>query len=647
VSLSGYPYERRRYWIEAGQAISMGAAVRSQRVEDWLYAPVWSTSSLVAGRIAALQDQSFSDNGVAILLSDDSVLIDTLVSQIQFAHPALPIIKVRRADSYRKIDLYHYEINPMDTAHYDAMVEEIKAQNWQPELVLHGWGIRTSHTEQLVAIDFERDIYSLFHLSHALEQFSNTVELKLLANNLSAVDADDQINAEHAGILPVSQIISSEFPNLRCHTIDLHYDGIELNAKMQKLLGQVVLASQDDYISVLKDGRCWKRTFEQLEIPNTPENSHLKEHGIYIITGGLGGIGLSLAELLADKYSAKLVLTGRSDLPDESNDVAPHDAAKLAKIKLLEEKGAEVTYIQCDVTDEISVGNLISRVEAQIGPINGVIHSAGVPGGGLMALRTIDEIQSVLAPKVSGTANLVNHLAGKELDFFVMCSSLASIVGEVAQFEYSAANAYLDAIAHKFSQSSTQFISINWDAWGESGMAFTAELPEWMKVRQQTDLADAISNEEGRRVFERILQNNFTQVAVSRVDVNTMLSQNVELELDQEQPDISLIQHSRPELDTEYVAPQSEMEFRLVKIIQDALGVEPVGLKDNFFELGCDSLLLVKVVALINTQWGTRLSLKMLFDHPCVEAVVGMIHGGDDNDVQVREYEDIVEEGWI
>jgi len=314
----------------------------------------------------------------------------------------------------------------------------------------------------------------------------------------------------------------------------------------------------------------------------------------------------------------------------------------------MESKGAHVMYLQCDICEEDDVRRLIEITKDKFTVINGFIHSAGLPGGGLISLNTLNKMHKVIKPKIQGTLTLVNQLADQNLDFFVMCSSLASVIGEVAEFEYSAANAFQDAVAYSMSQNKTQFIAINWDAWGESGMAAKADLPEWMKVHQRKDLADAISDREGQQLFARIMQDPMSQVIISRTDVNERLLNANTHDLD-DKPDREQSKlYSRPDINTEYFAPETDIEQRLTQMLQVALGLEPIGLDDNVFELGGDSLLLVKVVTEINAIWDIKLSLKMIFDQPCVrdvactvEQLMALTNTEDENN------EEVIEEGLI
>ncbi|HLO48213.1 MAG TPA: SDR family NAD(P)-dependent oxidoreductase, partial [Kamptonema sp.] len=233
-----------------------------------------------------------------------------------------------------------------------------------------------------------------------------------------------------------------------------------------------------------------------------------REGGVYLITGGLGGIGLVLAENLAKTVRAKLVLVGRSAFPDRnerSHWLATHDrqdniSSKIRKILELEESGAEVLVATADVTNLEQMQVAIDLAQKQFGQINGVIHAAGVPGGGVIQRKTRQEAERILAPKVKGTLVLDFLLKDIELDFFVLFSSLASVIGGVGQVDYAGANAFLDAFSHyKNSTNGTFTTCINWDAWQEVGMAASAV--------KQFSLTPDISQQKLRAVEHPLFEN--------------------------------------------------------------------------------------------------------------------------------------------
>ncbi|MEW6379761.1 MAG: type I polyketide synthase, partial [bacterium] len=233
----------------------------------------------------------------------------------------------------------------------------------------------------------------------------------------------------------------------------------------------------------------------------------LREHGVYVITGGLGGLGLIFARYLARQVRAKLVLAGRSDLGTRGQD----------KITGLESLGAEVVYVQADIASKEQAQELIAKARQRFGRIHGVIHSAGVVRDALLSKKTPEDMEQVLAPKVYGTLYLDDATRDEQLDFFVLFSSLAAAIGNVGQADYAYANSFMDNFAawreglRARHERSGKSISINWPLWQEGGM----RMDEQTKILfSRTMGLKALETEDGLSAFARCMALEESQVLV-------------------------------------------------------------------------------------------------------------------------------------
>ncbi|HEY9422528.1 MAG TPA: KR domain-containing protein, partial [Thermoanaerobaculia bacterium] len=231
--------------------------------------------------------------------------------------------------------------------------------------------------------------------------------------------------------------------------------------------------------------------------------------------------------------------------------------------------------------------------------IHGVVHAAGVPGGGLIQLKTREAADAVLRAKVQGTLALDSLLADAPLDFFVLCSSLASILGGLGQVDYCAANSFLDAFAAR-----GRAVAIDWERWREVGMAAGDQ---------------GLLTSEGLEAFERAVTSGFSRVAVSTQPLEGLIERMRSRRPAREaRPAVVEAKHSRPDLATPYVAPRSETERVLAGIWEEVLGVGPVGIHDGFHELGGHSLLALQVLSRMRQALGSELPLRAIFDAPTV-----------------------------
>jgi NAD(P)-dependent dehydrogenase (short-subunit alcohol dehydrogenase family)/acyl carrier protein len=358
-----------------------------------------------------------------------------------------------------------------------------------------------------------------------------------------------------------------------------------------------------------------------------------------LITGGLGGIGLELAKYLAKSVQAKLVLTGRSPFPaksewnqwPQSHDRDNEVSQKIQTLQEIESLGAETLLISADAADTEQMQRVVAQTKARFGQVNGVIHSAGLPDyDGIIRGRSKETIEKIMAPKVKGTLVLYRLLKDVELDFFMHCSSLSSILAPFGEVGYTAANAFLDAFAHYCNSleepPAAHTVSIDWTAWTETGMAVEA-----MKRKSGTrtvELDEGILSTEGVEIFHRIIGANLPQVAVLNRDLNTVLGIVNNRENDgsslvgpaAESKDRPVLK-KRPGLSIAYAAPGNEWEQTLANIWQDFFGIESIGIHDDFFELGGDSLRAAALLARIHKEMNTAVTIAAFFNHPTINGL--------------------------
>lgn len=234
-----------------------------------------------------------------------------------------------------------------------------------------------------------------------------------------------------------------------------------------------------------------------------------------------------------------------------------------------------------------------------------------------------------MSPKIEGTLVLHELFAGR-VDFIVLCSSLASVAAAFGQSDYSAANAFLDAYAHHLNKLGQRVVSINWDNWGDIGMAVNTKMPTHLEALRRQKLQEAIRSTEGVEAFVRVLRCGEPQVFVSTKDLNAIMAQMADApapsgELAPAQTESKNEYYPRPSLQTPYVEALTETESRLVVVWEELLGVRPVGIHDNFFDLGGHSLLGTQLVSRVHQALHYQMPLRQLFECPTVAQLAELI----------------------
>jgi NAD(P)-dependent dehydrogenase (short-subunit alcohol dehydrogenase family) len=441
--------------------------------------------------------------------------------------------------------------------------------------------------------------------------------------------------------------LPTEVPQLHMRAVDLDLqDGAKsVDAAATALVEEAANADRENLVA-WRGGCRWKRRFERLSLP--PVDSAqlpLKPRGVYLITGGLGGIGLTLAHWFAVNASARLMLTARSPLPPREEwdewllEHRPNDqtATIIRTIREIEEKGGEVLTAAVNAADLNQMKGVIELIRERWGRIDGVVHAAGVPGSGRIAfLKQSDDIQSVVSPKVDGLDVLVRLLGNRPLDFVALISSINSLLGAPGLSDYAGANAILDAFpdSELCPASWKRVVSVNWGTWRDLGMAarlFEANPKTDLEVYRQT----TISPQAGTEAFARVLSSRNKRVIVVPFDIVRHLELLLKGPSKQAVTTDRLTSaaiatpargaQERPEIATAYEPPSTETERFLAEIWNSLLGVERIGIDDNFFELGGHSLLATRVLARIGDSLRVRLTLRNIFDAPTIRGLAAAI----------------------
>lgn len=296
----------------------------------------------------------------------------------------------------------------------------------------------------------------------------------------------------------------------------------------------------------------------------------------------------------------------------------------ISKVKRLEELGAEVLVLPADVSDREQMRAAVSLAVERFGNIRGVIHAAGIPGGGTIRIRTRDDVEREFAAKVSGSLVLDEVLADQQLDFFVLCSSQTSALGGFGQVAYSAASAFQDAFADHLASrgaSDARIVAIDWDRWQNVGMAVNVETLH----RELTghDLPGGMLAAEGADVFGRILSSRVpSRVVVSTQDFGFAVRQSRTFQLGQFERQLPRLKpHARPPLANDYVSPSTDTEQLIAQLWQEELGIDRVGVHDDFFALGGDSLIAIKLISQLRESLDTPLNVRVLYEGPTVAAL--------------------------
>lgn len=480
--LPTYPFERKRYWPQRsdGQEELTGtsAVFKGKRhdISDWFYAPSWKRTPVLA--------TSVDQPALWLFFADDRGVAESIAEKIKGAKikdQAEVVVAVRPGKDFGQQGDHEFTIDPGNASHYVQLLQKMESVGSRRLRIVYCWTIGETgagNVQKQIAAAF----YGPLYLAQAIgaRGIKEAVEITIISTAAHDVTGEEYLSTIKAMLLGPCRVIPQEYANLICKSVDISAD-LSSGRISEQLLRE--LRQPENSVVAYRGSHRWVQTFEPTRITAGPAGiPQIREGGVYLITGGSGGIGLTLAESLGTQKKARLALVGRSPMPpreqwqSEIESRGPEDqlSRKLLVFQKIEHAGGEVLLLTADVADREQMGQAIEQTRRRFGRINGVIHSAGVPAGGLIQLKTAEMAEPILAPKITGTLVLDSLLEKDELDFFILCSSVASVLGAAGQVDYTAANAFLDAFAQAQSRKGRNTISVNWDAWNEVGMAVNA-----------------------------------------------------------------------------------------------------------------------------------------------------------------------------
>jgi acyl transferase domain-containing protein/acyl carrier protein len=633
--LPTYPFERQSYWVAplaGSNYLDRAPSSRRPDLADCFYVPVWKQSVAARVKTRDVKPQ------VWLVFADKMGVADRLIAALRKA--GHQVVWVFAGTCFSSTPQGEFTIDPNQADHYDLLLKHLGETHRLPSVILHMWSVTSLEPRQSIDLTLNLGFYSLLSLAQAIgsQGVRDPLRLRVITNNSQRVVNERTVSPEKALVLGVCRVVPQEYPNVEAHNIDIDlasFDEQNMDATVDVLLRQCSSGAQNTLVAV-RDADVWFQDFQAVHLPASAEKSPLRQGGVYLITGGLGGMALEMAEYLARSVNAKLALVGRSAFPRpeewgswlESHDERDETSRKIGVLRRLQELGSEVLVLSADVTNRVEIEAAIDHAEARFGVIHGAIHCAGVPGGGLIQLKTKESAASVLRPKVDGAQILADLLAGKKCDFLALCSSLSSVVGGVGHVDYCAANAFMDSFAQaRRHDTRLPIVSIDWNAWQGVGMAASLELPSDLKQWQQEIHNNGIKAKEGQEALARILASGLTQVAVSTEDLGLLIEQHFAYTPPGDAPGQrpTGTSHARPHLGVSFLAPRNDVERKIAEVWQQFLGVDEVGIHDNFFLLGGHSLLGTRLISRLRDTFDLDIPLRRLFDAPTVAGLAEIV----------------------
>ncbi|PWK05385.1 type I polyketide synthase [Tumebacillus permanentifrigoris] len=629
LHLPTYPFKRNRWWID----IPEERAAEREGTNSFFNVQ-WKRESLRAS-------DARTHAGPVVVFKDHQGLGEQLGKR--YREVGRRVIEVEVGETYERLTENHYRIAGLE-ADYEQLATDLATVPF--DQVIHLLAIReqtgvTSVSEletsqRLGVLSLTWWVRALLHAGVERE-----IDIVLVAENARAVSGDEHVlQPENATLFGYGKVVRKEHPQLNCRCVDL-----DARTAVDDLWAE--LASQTSgYQTAYRAGVRYVEEFGAVELAQTTSQPvAIKPEGVYLITGGTGGIGLETARWMAAQERVHLVLVNRSPMPERSSweslletGADERLAGKIRDMLELEALGATVDCVSADVTDREALQGVLEGVRTKFGHLDGIVHGAGVGNAYGIAQRKPEEFQGVFAPKVYGTYMLDELTRADNLDFLLLYSSIATMFPATGQSDYTAANTYLDAFSEWRNRQGSKTVAINWATWSERGMAADNGFAI-------ATLFKTLSSAAAMARMAEVLEREISSVLVGEIhyewgSIETLgqygfrLSPAIRARLDGRRTRSK--RKERPTASSEPIrltgreqGSFSEIETQLAQICKDALGMNEINVYDSFFELGADSILIKKMQADLEKVFPGSVAVADIFAYPTIAKLSQFLAEGE------------------
>jgi acyl transferase domain-containing protein/acyl carrier protein len=615
-SLPTYPFERKAYWMP-GPAIAENTrkldSAKRRTIDNWYSIPIWQYASPISS-LHIDEKQNW------LIFMDDCGLGKRLVSRLSALDKQA--VLVLKGEVYEEKNRRTYMVNPYNQSHYSSLITALEKQNMLPTTVVHLWGIETSTKDNGVdklnidSMSMVLGYTSQIYIAQSLGKIKNppNVSFKICANYTQRVNEGDYIVPENALNLAPSKVIPSEYPFIECQFIDCSLEdiGSDIQTANCSLIDELLSAEISDSLVAYRDTLRRKQEFCEISLKPI-DNSKIKSYlnGCFLISGGLGELGLAFAKHLAKIVEGTLILFDYFEFVEKKqwcswlseHEVDDPISIKIRLLQGIESSGAEILVVTSNVDTDNANRQSTEKMLENVGRIDGIFFIEGKSNK-----REGQQFgESAMLPTTLALNNVLTLTRGGELRFVVLFSSLTSLVGGKGKVDRCAESQYLEAIAKKYDdKKGTRYLAINW--------------PDWN--------AEDINYEQAIESLHRILGYGlFPQIVVSPYPVYSLTLKERQKRKQVSMEAALLDTDGRPELSTEYHAPTTEVEVKLSEIWAKKLNLQCVGIDDHLLELGADSLLFLGVISDIQRMFQLQLTLGEIVKNSNVREQANIISG--------------------
>ena len=492
-------------------------------LDDWFYEFEWQPKERAAGKHYAPASRASW-----LIFTDSGGVGDALFALLESRGERG--ILVSRGESYEQTDGEHYRIRPERSDDISRLFEAALASDQSGcRGIVHLWSLDVACPEETTVASLNATqtlgcgSVLLLVQELARTELPDLPRLWLITQGAQAAgEKPAPLSVAQSPLWGLGRVIAQEHPTFWGGLVDLEPGASLRDAAARQLWEEISSPDGEDQLAFRQGGRYVGRLVRQRPSATQKPPLRWRTDGSYLISGGLGDLGLLVARWMVEQGARRLILLGRTRLPPRSDWSSVETGSRLtrqiAAIREMESLGASVHFASVDVADEGELSGFLDEFRREAWPpIRGVVHAAGVLQDGLLVQLDAAALNTVLRPKVMGGWLLHHLLQADPLDFFILFSSAGSVLGQPGQGNYAAANAFLDALAHHRQAQGQPALSIDWGAWAGEGFADSVG-----GKRLATRLAllgiSSIAPNQALEMLGRLLGRSATQVVAVPVN---------------------------------------------------------------------------------------------------------------------------------
>ncbi|MGM9979478.1 MAG: SDR family NAD(P)-dependent oxidoreductase [Clostridium sp.] len=595
ISIPSYPFEKNKHWIEIPKD-------EKKDVENpsLYYSFKWKNVDC--------KHNIENNEDMFVVIGNKSKIAKEISEKLQgYGNKVLNVIY---GNKFEVIDENTYVINQ-----YDSLAKLKEFQEAQSIKIIDCLSVENlSHVDEKHDIDknIENGVLNLFRIIKGISTIKD-FEIVIISKLAYRIDgSEEDIIPENAALFGLGQTVNKEFNNIYVKGID-----IDDNTNVDLILPELFNIEKTSYISGFRNNKKYVKELNVVNVEQLPKRDlTIKEEGVYVIAGGMGGIGLKTAELLSRNGARNIVLLCRTDYSKQPMNNKIKE--KMQCIEQMRKAGNNIEIMVADISKEEDVQNVINLVEKKYIKINGIVHAAGVADNKFISETNEDEFYNILKSKIYGTRFLDKYTANMNLDFLILYSSIATVFTSAGQGSYVAANAFLDSYAQYRNKN---VLTVNWGTWKDTGMAFD------YKINVDT-MIKAMNSEIYIKALDNVLHKNINNIIITEINYNKSTSlflNRVGFLLDDNIKSNKLkYENNEKSNKTNSVllgkdnTKFTNIEKELGKITQKILGISEINIYDSFFELGADSIMIKNLHLELEKIYPGAVTIGEIFQYPSI-----------------------------